>query len=45
MTDYLLDTNILLRIVQPEASTYMSAVEAIISILNQGNNIFITPKF
>lgn len=44
MTDYLLDTNIILRTVQPQAPTHTPAVEAIVSILNQGDNIFITSQ-
>ena len=37
MTDYLLDTNILLRVVQPQAPTHRLAVEAMASILENGN--------
>ncbi|MCK6624574.1 MAG: PIN domain-containing protein [Anaerolineae bacterium] len=44
MSDYLLDTNILLRIVQPEASSHRQAVEAVASILARGDNLFITPQ-
>ena len=44
MTDYLLDTNILLRAVQPEASSHRQAVEAVASLLERGDNLFVTPQ-
>lgn len=44
MTDYLLDTNIILRAVQSSAPTHALAVEAVASILAKGDNIFITPQ-
>jgi predicted nucleic acid-binding protein len=44
MSDYLLDTNILLRAVQAAASTHQQAVEAVASILERGDNLFITPQ-
>ena len=44
MTDYLLDTNILLRTVQSEAPTHTLAVEAVAAILDEGDNVFITPQ-
>jgi predicted nucleic acid-binding protein len=44
MTDYLLDTNIILRIVQFSAPAHTLAVEAVASILTKGDNIFITPQ-
>ena len=44
MTDYLLDTNIILRVVQSSTPTHALAVEAVASILAKGDNIFITPQ-
>ncbi len=44
MTDYLLDTNIILRTVQTAAPNHTAAVEAIATILNNSDNIFITPQ-
>jgi predicted nucleic acid-binding protein len=44
MTDYLLDTNILLRAAQPEASTHSVAVEAVASLLERGESVFITAQ-
>ena len=44
MADYLLDTNIILRIVQASAPTHSLAVEAVVSILTRGDDIFITPQ-
>jgi predicted nucleic acid-binding protein len=44
MTNHLLDTNIILRIVQPQAPTHTLAVEAVAAILEQGDNVFITPQ-
>lgn len=44
MTDYLLDTNILLRAVQPEAPNYALAVESVALILDSGDNVFLTPQ-
>ena len=44
MPDDLLDTNIILRIVQPQAPTHILAVEAVASILNNGDNVFLTPQ-
>ena len=44
MTDYLLDTNILLRIVQPAAPAHSVAVEAVASILAVGDNVLITAQ-
>lgn len=44
MTEYLLDTNIILRIVQPSAPAHTLAVEAVASILAKGDSIFITPQ-
>lgn len=44
MTDYLLDTNILLRAVQPEAPAHSQAVEAVASILERGDNLFLTSQ-
>jgi predicted nucleic acid-binding protein len=44
MTDYLLDTNIILRVVQSSAPMHALAVEAVASVLAKGDNIFITPQ-
>ena len=44
MADYLLDTNIILRAVQPAAPTHNIAVEAVATILDNADNIFITPQ-
>lgn len=42
MTPYLLDTNILLRAVQPQSPQYSRAIEAVVQILAHGDNLFIT---
>jgi predicted nucleic acid-binding protein len=44
MTDYLLDTNILLRAVQPEASPHRQAIEAVTALLEKSDNLFITAQ-
>jgi predicted nucleic acid-binding protein len=44
MTNYLLDTNIILRTVQPQAPTHTLAVESVASILENSDNVFITPQ-
>lgn len=44
MTDYLLDTNILLRVVQLEAPTHIMAVEAVASLLEKDEAVFITAQ-
>jgi hypothetical protein len=45
MTDYLLDTNILLRLVQPSAVVHTLAVEAVASLLANEDNVYITNTF
>jgi predicted nucleic acid-binding protein len=44
MTAYLLDTNIWLRSVQREAPHHPIAVEALATLLAQGNDVFITAQ-
>lgn len=44
MTAYLLDTNIWLRSVQREAPQHPLAVEALATLLAQGNDLFITAQ-
>lgn len=44
MTAYLLDTNIWLRSVQREAPQHSVAVEALATLLAQGNDLFITAQ-
>ena len=44
MADYLLDTNIVLRAVQPVAPTHSLAVQAVTTLLDNADNIFITPQ-
>jgi hypothetical protein len=44
MTAYLLDTNIWLRRVQREAPHHPIAVEALATLLVQGNDLFITAQ-
>jgi len=44
MAIYLLDTNILLRSVQREASQHATAVESLATLLEQGNDIFIAAQ-
>ena len=44
MTAYLLDTNIWLRSVQREAPQHPIAVEALATLLVQGNDVFITAQ-
>jgi predicted nucleic acid-binding protein len=44
MTSYLIDTNIWLRGVQHAAPHHMAAVEALATLLAQGNDVFITTQ-
>jgi predicted nucleic acid-binding protein len=44
MSDYLLDTNIFLRVVQPQAPTHKIAVAAITYLLENGDNVLITSQ-
>ncbi|MCB0190558.1 MAG: PIN domain-containing protein [Anaerolineae bacterium] len=44
MPDYLLDTNILLRVVQPHAPTHKLAVAAVTHILEKGDNVLLTSQ-
>lgn len=44
MPDYLLDTNILLRVVQPQVPTHKPAVIAVVSILESGDRALITAQ-
>jgi predicted nucleic acid-binding protein len=44
MTAYLIDTNIWLRSVQHAAPHHTAAVEALATLLSQGNDVFITAQ-
>lgn len=44
MTSYLLDTNVWLRAIQPEASHHPLAVDALATILGRGDQIFVTAQ-
>lgn len=44
MTRYLIDTNILLRAVQPESDHFKQAVDAVRVLLGRGDVIYITPQ-
>jgi predicted nucleic acid-binding protein len=44
MTRYLLDTNIWLRTVQPQAPHHLPAVEALAALLGQGHEVYVTTQ-
>lgn len=44
MTNYLLDTNILLRVSDPSSANYSLAVDSVFVLLNGGNKCFLTPQ-
>jgi len=44
MTQYLLDTNILLRATDPQSSNYSLVMKAVKTILEQGGECFIAPQ-
>jgi predicted nucleic acid-binding protein len=44
MTHYLLDTNVWLRAIQSESSHHRQAVDALASIVGQGDEIFVTAQ-
>jgi len=44
MTDYLIDTNILLRTSDPNSTQYSLAENAVYHLLNQGHELFLVPQ-
>jgi hypothetical protein len=44
MSQYLLDTNVLLRVAEPHSAQHVVAVEAVANLISQNQGIFLAPQ-